>query len=64
MIIRRVMGLLIEGDGVSDEWVEKLGLKGIRDPPFIALSNGQTMRARIARTKVLLLDEPSSWRSV
>ena len=48
-----------------DEWVGKLGWKGILDLPFIALSNGQTMRARIAGTvmkalEVLLLDEPSS----
>ena len=48
-----------------DEWVEKVCWKGILDLPFIAPSNGQTMRARIARTvmkalKLLLLDEPSS----
>ena len=48
-----------------DEWVGKLGWKGILDLPFIALSNGQTMRVRIAGTvmkalEVLLLDEPSS----
>ena len=53
-----------EGDGVFDEWVEKLGLKGILDLPSIALSNGQTMRARIAQTAMkapegLLLDKPS-----
>ena len=54
-----------EGYGVFDEWVEKLGLKGILDLPSIALSNGQTMRARIAQTAMkapegLLLDKPSS----
>ena len=48
-----------------DEWVGKLGWKGILDLPFIALSNGQTMRARITGTvmkapEVLLLDKPSS----
>ena len=48
-----------------DERAEKLGLKGILNLPFITLSNGQTMRARIARTlmkapEALLLDEPSS----
>ena len=48
-----------------DEWVGKLGWKGILDLPFIALSNGKTMRTRIARTvikapEVLSLDEPSS----
>ena len=53
-----------EGDGVFDEWVEKLGLKGILDLPSIALSNGQTMRTRIAQTAMkapegLLLDKPS-----
>ena len=39
-----------EGEGVFDEWVEKVCWKGILDLPFIAPSNGQTMRARIART--------------
>ena len=45
--------------------MDKLGLKDLLDLPLIALSNGQTRRARIARAvmktpEVLLLDEPLS----
>ena len=51
--------------GKLDELVDKLGLKDLMDLPLIALSNGQTRRARIARAvmktpEVLLLDEPLS----
>ena len=51
--------------GKLDELVDKLRLKDLMDLPLIALSNGQTRRARIARAvmkapEVLLLDEPLS----
>ena len=51
--------------GKLEELVDKLGLKDLMDLPLIALSNGQTRRARIARAvmktpEVLLLDEPLS----
>ena len=51
--------------GKLEELVDKLGLKDLMDLPLIALSNGQTRRARIAKAvmktpKVLLLDEPLS----
>ena len=55
-----------EGKGEKlEELVDKLGLKELMDLPLIALSNGQTRRARIARAvmktpEVLLLDEPLS----
>jgi ABC-type molybdenum transport system ATPase subunit/photorepair protein PhrA len=49
----------------AEELVTKLGLKELLDLPAIALSNGQTRRARIIRAllahpHVLLLDEPLS----
>ncbi|THH14498.1 hypothetical protein EW146_g5833 [Bondarzewia mesenterica] len=45
------------------EWVKNLGLQELLDLPLIALSNGQTRRARIVKAllkkpQVLLLDEP------
>lgn len=48
-----------------EEWVSKLGLKQFLDLPFVALSNGQTRRARIVKAlldspELLLLDEPLS----
>ena len=51
--------------GKLEELVDKLGLKDLMDLPLIALSNGQTRRARIVRAvmktpEVLLLDEPLS----
>lgn len=49
----------------QDPLIEQLGLEQLLDVPLIALSNGQTRRARIARAifrrpEVLLLDEPLS----
>lgn len=48
-----------------EELTEKLGLKQLLDLPLVALSNGQTRRARIVRAlleqpDILLLDEPLS----
>jgi ABC-type sugar transport system ATPase subunit len=48
-----------------EELTEKLGLKQFLDLPLVALSNGQTRRARIVkalleRPEILLLDEPLS----
>jgi hypothetical protein len=48
--------------------VEKMGLRNLLDLPRIALSNGQTRRARIlkallAKPRLLLLDEPLSEHS-
>ena len=64
---------VLDADGVGEEGkggrleelVDKLGLRDLLDLPLIALSNGQTRRARIARAvmktpEVLLLDEPLS----
>lgn len=56
------------GDGVEArvaQLAEDLELKMFLDLPLIALSNGQTRRARIVKAllkmpKVLLLDEPLS----
>ncbi|KAJ2918297.1 hypothetical protein MD484_g2088, partial [Candolleomyces efflorescens] len=47
----------------QDALIRQLGLEQLLDVPLIALSNGQTRRARIARAifrqpEVLLLDEP------
>jgi len=44
---------------------EKLGLKQLLDLPLVALSNGQTRRARVVKAllehpEILLLDEPLS----
>lgn len=60
----------ITGDGSHakdhfDNLAEKLGLKPLLDLPLIALSNGQTRRARILKAllsqpELLLLDEPLS----
>lgn len=65
----------VDGDapkGMSDEerrlfdlLVEKVGLRAFLDLPIIALSNGQTRRARIIKAvlrkpELLLLDEPLS----
>ncbi|KAI0061896.1 P-loop containing nucleoside triphosphate hydrolase protein [Artomyces pyxidatus] len=46
-----------------EEWVRKLGLDSLLDLPLVALSNGQTRRARIVKAlldkpEILLLDEP------
>ena len=48
-----------------EELTEKLGLKQLLDLPLVALSNGQTRRARIVKAlleqpEILLLDEPLS----
>jgi len=48
-----------------DDLAETLGLKYLLDLPLVALSNGQTRRARIlkallSRPELLLLDEPLS----
>jgi ABC-type multidrug transport system ATPase subunit len=48
-----------------EELIEKLGLKQLLDLPLVALSNGQTRRARIVKAlleqpEILLLDEPLS----
>ena len=48
-----------------EESTEKLGLKHLLDLPLVALSNGQTRRARIVKAlleqpEILLLDEPLS----
>ena len=55
----------VEAGKEKDALLEQLGLKELLDVPVIALSNGQTRRARIAkailhRPEVLLLDEPLS----
>jgi ABC-type sugar transport system ATPase subunit len=52
-----------------EELTEKLGLKELLDLPLVALSNGQTRRARIVKAlleqpEILLLDEPLSVCSV
>ncbi|KAH9174354.1 P-loop containing nucleoside triphosphate hydrolase protein [Lactarius sanguifluus] len=46
-----------------EELIDKLGLKDLLDLPLVALSNGQTRRARIVKAlleqpDILLLDEP------
>lgn len=57
----------VERQKKFEEWVSKLGLEQFLDLPFIALSNGQTRRARIVKAlldspELLLLDEPlSEW---
>ena len=48
-----------------EELTEKLGLRQLLDLPLVALSNGQTRRARIVKAlleqpEILLLDEPLS----
>jgi ABC-type molybdate transport system ATPase subunit len=48
-----------------DDLADKLGLKAFLDLPLVALSNGQTRRARIlkallSKPELLLLDEPLS----
>jgi ABC-type sugar transport system ATPase subunit len=48
-----------------EELIEKLELKQLLDLPLVALSNGQTRRARIVKAlleqpEILLLDEPLS----
>lgn len=48
-----------------EELIEKLGLMHLLDLPLVALSNGQTRRARIVKAlleqpDILLLDEPLS----
>jgi ABC-type molybdate transport system ATPase subunit len=48
-----------------DDLAERLGLKALLDLPLVALSNGQTRRARILKAllckpELLLLDEPLS----
>jgi ABC-type molybdate transport system ATPase subunit len=50
---------------VFEDLVEKLSLKHLLDLPLVALSNGQTRRARIVKVllskpELLLLDEPLS----
>lgn len=55
----------VERQRKFEEWVSKLGLEKFLDLPFIALSNGQTRRARIVKAlldspELLLLDEPLS----
>lgn len=55
-----------EAENTVNEVVESLELDQYLDLPLVALSNGQTRRARIVRAllrrpKVLLLDEPLSW---
>lgn len=52
-----------------DRLSDRLGLKSLLDLPMIALSNGQTRRARIlkailSKPELLLLDEPLSQSSV
>jgi ABC-type molybdenum transport system ATPase subunit/photorepair protein PhrA len=48
-----------------EDLTESLGLKHLLDLPLVALSNGQTRRARIVKAlleqpEILLLDEPLS----
>jgi len=55
----------ISNDQGFEEWIESLGLGALLDLPRIALSNGQTRRARVlqallTRPALLLLDEPLS----
>lgn len=52
-------------DGRKKEVLERLGLRELLDLPYVALSNGQTRRARVARALIsapgmLVLDEPLS----
>lgn len=54
-----------ERHALFDSLVQKMGLSAFLDLPLIALSNGQTRRARILRAiwnqpQLLLLDEPLS----
>jgi len=64
-------GSEVRNQEVLLEWlIEKLDLKRLLDLPMIALSNGQTRKARIVKTLVgqlgvrpelVLLDEGLSW---
>ena len=66
-----VEGSEVRNQEVLLEWlIEKLDLKRLLDLPMIALSNGQTRKARIVKTLVgqlgvrpelVLLDEGLSW---
>ena len=66
-----VKGSEVRDQEVLLEWlIEKLDLKRLLDLPMIALSNGQTRKARIVKTLVgqlgvrpelVLLDEGLSW---
>ena len=52
-----------------EDLTDKLGLKDLLDLPLVALSNGQTRRARIVKAlleqpDILLLDEPLSRCSI
>ena len=54
---------------IFDELSAKLGLSSLLDLPLVALSNGQTRRARIVKAilgqpELLLLDEPLSLSAV
>lgn len=61
-----VTGDTAHANDVFNVLTEKLGLELLLDLPLIALSNGQTRRARILKAllsqpELLLLDEPLSW---
>ena len=66
-----VDGLEVKNQEALLEWlIEKLDLKRLLDLPMIALSNGQTRKARIVKTLVgqlgvrpelVILDEGLSW---
>jgi ABC-type multidrug transport system ATPase subunit len=52
-------------ESLFEDLVDKMGLRPFLDLPLIALSNGQTRRARIlkavlSKPSLLLLDEPLS----
>jgi len=55
----------VNAENDFDDLAGKLGLKALLDLPLVALSNGQTRRARILKAllpkpELLLLDEPLS----
>jgi ABC-type lipopolysaccharide export system ATPase subunit len=59
------MAMTINTENDFDDLADKLELKPLLDLPFVALSNGQTRRARILKSllskpELLLLDEPLS----
>lgn len=64
-----ITGVTSQASDRFNSLVGQLGLENLLDLPLVALSNGQTRRARIlksllAKPELLLLDEPLSWSSL
>jgi ABC-type cobalamin/Fe3+-siderophores transport system ATPase subunit len=64
-VFEDVVKLSDEDKALFDTLVKEMDLERLLDLPLIALSNGQTRRARIARAvlakpEIILLDEPLS----